>query len=438
VAGMPATSGTSGLRPDAIAATRTVENADGGKEDQLGAQAVSDVEQFWNDAYRKPLEGHFQPATKVYSWDSKDYEGKFCGDETYDLVNAMYCWDDNNIGWDRGELFPLLRKTFGDMAIPLVIGHEYGHAIQRRAQLAGPATPTLVAEQQADCFAGVYMRWVAEGKSQRFTLSTGEGLNSVLAAMISLRDPVETSNESEPGLEGHGSAFERMSAFQFGFTDGASACAAIDADEVKHRRGDLPVTLQSASSGELPITNDSVQTTVDALNVLFKPADPPKLTFDTSAGCPDARPSKAASYCPGTNTIAVNLTELQDLGKANHENGGFGLPFGDNTAYSILVSRYTLSIEKQRNVSLDSAAAALRTACLTGVATTKLSQKVDVNGHEIQLAAGDLDEAVSGMLTNSFAASDVNGDSVPSGFSRVDAFRTGVLGDEDRCFKRYP
>jgi len=45
---------------------------------------------------------------------------------------------------------------------------------------------------------------------------------------------------------------------------------------------------------------------------------------------------------------------------------------------------------------------------------------------------------VSGILTNGLAASDVNGESVPSGFSRIDAFRAGVLGDEDRCFKRFP
>jgi hypothetical protein len=27
---------------------------------------------------------------------------------------------------------------------------------------------------------------------------------------------------------------------------------------------------------------------------------------------------------------------------------------------------------------------------------------------------------------------------VPSGFSRIDAFRVGVLGEQDRCFKRFP
>ena len=42
------------------------------------------------------------------------------------------------------------------------------------------------------------------------------------------------------------------------------------------------------------------------------------------------------------------------------------------------------------------------------------------------------------MLTNGLAASDVNGESVPSGFSRIDAFRIGVLGDEDRVLQALP
>ena len=88
---------------------------------------------------------------------------------------------------------------------------------------------------------------------------------------------------------------------------------------------------------------------------------------------------------------------------------------------------------------LDNAEAALRTACLTGVATTKMSKEVSTpDGNTIALTAGDVDEAVSGILTNGLVAGDVNGESVPSGFSRIDAFRVGVLGDEDRCFKRFP
>jgi hypothetical protein len=146
------------------------------------------------------------------------------------------------------------------------------------------------------------------------------------------------------------------------------------------------------------------------------------------------------SYCPADNTIAVDLPDLAKIGAPSESSGGTGLTFGDNTAYSVLTSRYMLALEHERGgLVLDNAEASLRTACLTGVATTKLSNEVTVSdGNTVALTAGDLDEAVSGMLTNGLAAADVNGESVPSGFSRIDAFRVGVLGDEDRCFKRYP
>ena len=90
-------------------------------------------------------------------------------------------------------------------------------------------------------------------------------------------------------------------------------------------------------------------------------------------------------------------------------------------------------------LSLNNAPAGLRTACLTGVATTKLSKTTTTpSGNTVSLAAGAADEAVAGLLTNGVAASDVNGDSVPAGFSRIDAFRAGITGDADYCTKRFP
>ena len=60
------------------------------------------------------------------------------------------------------------------------------------------------------------------------------------------------------------------------------------------------------------------------------------------------------------------------------------------------------------------------------------------DGNTIALTAGDVDEAVSGILDNGLVASDVNGESVPSGFSRIDAFRVGVLGDTDALRQALP
>ncbi len=441
VAGMQATDGPTGLRPDAVAPTREVEDTDGGQIDNIGGQSVSDIEEFWGTAYGDAFPGQFKPVRKVLSWDAEDYDGVFCEEDTYGLVNAGFCPLDQSIGWDRAELFPALQRANGDMAITMVLAHEYGHSVQKQAKLNKRGTTTLVAEQQADCFAGVYMRWVAEGHSQRFTLSTGEGLNNLLAGMISFRDPLLSTDDIFGEGDEHGSAFERVSAFQFGFTDGASACAAIDAKEVAQRRGDLPIELQSDQTGEWPVSEESVRAVMDAMNILFTPARPPTLSLDaaSAATCPDARPSPPASFCPATNTITVDLPELEKLGAAGGEDQTSVLS-GDNTAYSVLMSRFMVAIQAQHGaLALDTAEAGLRTACLTGVATTKLTREVTTpDGNTVALTAGDLDEAVAGLLTNGLAAGDVNGEPVPAGFSRIDAFRIGVLGDEERCLKRFP
>jgi predicted metalloprotease len=437
VAGLPAADGPTGLRDDAEPPNRDVTGTDGGETDKLAASSVVDIEQFWESIWGKNFDGTFKPVKELVSWDSGGFDSQFCGNDTYGVVNAAFCVPQNRIGWDRGELLPELRKADGDIAVTMVLAHEYGHSVQKQAKMVVSGTQTLVSEQQADCLSGVYMRWVAEGNSPRFTLSTGDGLNSVLAAMISFRDPLFNESDSEAVGNEHGSAFERISAFQFGFTDGPSSCAAINMTEINGRRGDLPVLLPDGEEGELPVTERSVQSIVDAMGILFSPKDPPKLTFDRQ-DCTDARVSAPATYCPSSNTIIVDLPALASIGSASESRKRTGLVIGDNTAYSILVSRYMQAIQHERGVSLDTARAALRTACLTGVATVKMSKPVTPSGGDtIQLTAGDIDEAVSGILVNGLAASDVNGDTVPAGFSRIDAFRVGVLGDEERCFKRF-
>ena len=439
VAGMPATDGPTGLRDDAAGPSRVVLGTDDSEIDELARQAVSDIEEYWEGAYSDTFDGEFIPVEALISWDANGFDGQFCDADTYGLVNAAFCYHDETIGWDRGELLPALRDANGEMGVTMVLAHEYGHAVQRKGGLTKRGTPTLLSEQQADCFAGSYMRWVAEGSSPRFTLSTGEGLNNVLAAVIAFRDPLLSEGDPEAGVDEHGSAFERLSAFQIGFTDGPSACASIDMREIGQRRGDLPVLLPGDQTGELAITEESVRSIVDAMGILFEPAKPPELSFDASQECPDARLSPPASYCPATNTIIVDMDELEVMGaQADGEVAG-GLASGDNTAYSVLVSRYMQAIQQEHGgVALDNAEAALRTACLTGVATTKMSKEVTTpDGNTIALTAGDVDEAVSGILKNGLVASDVNGESVPSGFSRIDAFRVGVLGDTERCFKRF-
>jgi hypothetical protein len=112
---------------------------------------------------------------------------------------------------------------------------------------------------------------------------------------------------------------------------------------------------------------------------------------------------------------------------------------GDNTAYSVVVSRYMLALQRDHGVDLTSATAGLRTACLTGLAEHKMSEPVELpDGRKRTLTADDLDEAVTGLLTNGLAASGVDGVTSPAGFSRILAFRLGLLGDANQCYQRFP
>ncbi len=49
-----------------------------------------------------------------------------------------------------------------------------------------------------------------------------------------------TQEEALAAGDAHGSALDRISAFQIGFSGNADQCAAINMDEIKKRQGDLP------------------------------------------------------------------------------------------------------------------------------------------------------------------------------------------------------
>jgi predicted metalloprotease len=441
VSDLPATNGPSGIRANAPAPNGTVVNTDNGQIDKLSLLSVNDIEDYWKSVYSQSLKGSFLPVGKLVSYDSNSPSSPIvCHNDTYKLVNAFFTSRCNLIAWDRGVFMPVAQRYFGDMSVTGVLAHEFGHALQQMAKLVTRADPTIVREQQADCFAGVYLYWVAAGKSQRFTLSTADGLDHVLAGIIITRDPVQdsdTMNDDE-----HGTALDRISAFQMGFITGASACAGINKQEITTRRGDLPTALQvdpngDSETGEVEINEDTLSTLMELLGKVLSPKNPPTLSYKP-ADCPDAKASPPASYCPATNTIVVDLPTLAKAGKVSSESENT-LPQGDDTALSMVMSRYALAVQHERNLPMQSPWTALRTACLTGVVHRKMAEPIDTPSHkELLLTAGDLDEAVSGLLTNHLVASDADGTSVPAGFTRIAAFRAGVAGNMDACYSRYP
>ncbi|MFE2961720.1 neutral zinc metallopeptidase [Nocardia tengchongensis] len=149
-----------------------------------------------------------------------------------------------------------------------------------------------------------------------------------------------------------------------------------------------------------------------------------------------------AAYCSADKTIGFDRGTLLP---------GLVQKFGPMSVVMVLAHEYGHSIQAQaeldgfftptvvreqqaRKLAISGAdSAGLRAACFSGAYSTKLSQP----GSDLQLSATDLDAAISGLLMDGVAAADVNGAVVPSGFVRLEAFRTGVLDGEDACLKTY-
>ncbi len=174
--------------------------------------------------------------------------------------NAFYCRPGDFIAWDAEVLIPGLYTEFGDFAVALVLAHEWAHAVQARASVDGP---TIMTELQADCFAGVWAGAVDAGQSELLILEPGD-LEEAMAGYLLFRDPPGT----DPGdPQAHGSAFDRVNAFQDGFLNGPEKCRAYEQGEFLVV--DIPLTEEDLQTGgDLPFA-DVAPLVIEALELYW-------------------------------------------------------------------------------------------------------------------------------------------------------------------------
>ncbi|MFB9907917.1 neutral zinc metallopeptidase [Allokutzneria oryzae] len=429
-AGLKVTEGYSGPRQGAADAQITVENADGGEMDRLAINAVTDIQKYWAEQFPVHFGKPYEPLRKLASWDSGGKNMVLCKSNTAGVENAFFCPSEDLIAWDRGGLLPTLSTNFGQMAVVAVLAHEVGHAVGHRSGITKTGMPTIVAEQQADCFTGAFFRHTAEGKAEHFELSTGEGLSKILGAMFALRDQVGASFTKRGA---HGNAFDRVTAFQLGFGQGPKRCATMDVKDINARVTEYSFNTQDDNKGNLPVNEQTVKAIMDSLKAVHKDtgAAPPEVSFGGSCGA-----TSPAAYCESSNTITLDLAKLAQLGKppAKAERAR---AIGDFAAFGEIASRYVMSVQKAVGMKLTGEVAALRTSCMVGNWAGSLLQR-PVGGRNpvgtLRISPGDLDEAVSQLLTeNTLMAADVDGKPVPSGFARVEAFHLGFTDGISAC-----
>lgn len=440
VAGLPITHFPSGLRTDAPTPDLQVRNAGEDEPDKIATATIADVETFWSERLPDDFGVAFEPVHDLLSYESNGpNQENGCGN-TKKNANAFYCGQDDSIAWDRGVLLPTMIQQFGQLSVVTVLAHEFGHAVQYRLQSKAGitrGTPTIVKEQQADCFAGTYYRWVAEGKSKYFRVSTADGLNAALSSLFLVRDNAGTSAEDK---QAHGTAFDRIYAFQLGFEQGARQCAGINMGNLQQRLTERPFDANDRNGGDIDIDDKAVRLVEQSLDAAFAGANVPEPKIVDGTGSCDGGPSTPpASYCPADNTVNIDLAALAQLGKPVDQeaewNGQTSGGRGDFAAMSEVASRYALGIQKGVGASLSNANAGLRTACLVGAWAAATNKLPDT---DLRLSAGDLDEAISDLLRpDSLVAADVNGKRVDAGFLRVEAMRTGYLQGSAPCSKQY-
>ncbi|GAB3441417.1 neutral zinc metallopeptidase [Actinophytocola sediminis] len=437
--GMPVTNGPSGLREGAEDARLDVEGTDSEQIDRLATNAIADLYEYWGDQLPQHFDQEFEPLARLVSYDANGAGVEICGESTAGLVNAFYCGGggEDAIAWDRGELLPALDEMFSSMSVVGVLAHEMGHAVQYRLgekSNINQATSTIVREQQADCYMGNFFRYVAEDKATHFQINTGEGLNQILATLFFIRDPAGLDHRTQGA---HGLAFDRVYAFQEGFQNPPTRCAEMDQEEIEGRiaEKERDETEQSRSDeGDIDPT-ETIDALQESLDEAFadNSSEQPDIV-DNGSTCENGEATKPVTYCPEQNVVGYDADALRDLAAkpdpnaAPGDTGSGGL--GDFAAFAEVASRYALSIQKAKGAPLDDENAGLRTACLTGAWAGYTNQEE----RRLRLAIGDLDEAVAELLQeDSLIAADVNGEQIPSGFARVEAFRRGFIEGSAPC-----
>jgi predicted metalloprotease len=407
--------------------------------------AVNDIQSYWRAAY-PALYG--EPYPELSGGIYPVYPGREgvpgCGESltTYREIrgNAFYCFDGDFIAYDDADLLPQLYEQLGPVVIGVVLAHEWGHAIQRRIAYQDA---TIYMEQQSDCFAGAWIAHLARGENPDLPFADAD-MKGAINGMIQVRDQPGTGAADEAA---HGTAFDRVGAFQDGFINGAKQCATYTATKPPVLSFGYDITAPideqenapfESTSGDPAQPNDIISLVVDELNVFWPPLvdGMPELALapyegDPESECsdlPEGRSLSVAFYCPGDGNVRIDLDSARQLYAV----------YNDFSVGYVLAAAWAEAAQSYLDSSLAGEERVLANDCLVGAfarSTLPIEFNPDRSETETSLSPGDLDEAVTTAVEVGDDSTDTNEFGSP--FEKIDAFRTGVLGDFEACQSRF-
>ena len=359
-------------------------------------------------------------------------------DSTYqDVVDAgaFYCPNGDFMAYDDGEdgvIFELAEE-YGPSIVAVVMAHEFGHAIQARVGTLNRDVATIYTEQQADCYSGAWSRraWDGEASGVQFT---DADIELGMIALVEVRDPIGT-DVLEPG--GHGSAFDRIGAFQEGFYYGVGACADLidhplplqdneffnDSDALNNGNapfgfepGDIFQLLNSDLAQWWPIQLQGAGLTMPQIKVT--PVDPAVSNCGDRAALADS----GAIFCPATSEILFDQVYARELYD----------DFGDFAVGYIIGRAWAEAVQGSMGSPLEGEPRALASDCLTGAWIGSAQPAAGSVNHSLTISPGDLDEAVQTALV--LGDEGIHDNVTGSAFERVAHLRLGVLNGLPACY----
>lgn len=433
------------VRPESLppeASTIQIVGASEGPDGLAMRAAIADVDGFWRRQFERTFDRPYRTVTGgFHAVTSADREVP-CTESPEEVDgNAFYCPSEDVVAWDAQNLIPHMVDDYGPLGLGLVIAHEWAHAVQARIG-ATDRNPVLVLEQQADCYAGAWVADVRRGGADRYFVVDDRTLDLAVAGFLELRD-APGMTRADAGA--HGTAFDRIRAFQEGVEGGVDSCD-YTSDDLSSRLVDLPFTSQADfdSGGNLPL-QDSFDLTIADLEDFWTAAwasvasgrsAPDRSGFDaptvnvngsTEGRAPDGDCDDAVgitegvAYCPSSNEL--NVAEDGVAAEVHRRIGDFALG-------AVLGSGYALAAMHQLGTLDAASAATTRTAdCLAGVWSASVFAE-DRENAQLRLSPGDLDEAVSALLST---ADHGSASRTGSGAARVAAYRDGFMDGADAC-----
>jgi predicted metalloprotease len=180
--------------------------------DRDTAAAVTTVQDYWR-SYFASQDVPFRPVRRVFGYTTGSRYS--CAHHPLAANNAEYCPSSDFIAYHRPFAVRMYNRI-GNAFVFLLIGHEYGHAIQWRLHQV-PAL-SIQRELQADCLAGAYI-----GDSVRsgvLVLEKGD-VKALRTGLTVLGDSPGTPWFSPVA---HGTGAQRVSAFNAGYVHSLDAC----------------------------------------------------------------------------------------------------------------------------------------------------------------------------------------------------------------------